>query len=143
MKKNCGRFCPGRLSSKSAKLNAECSATDRCSAVLQLLEGHKSYMATLRLLIAVFGVLGSVGLVAICHSDDTPLFPRWLLTLTPAFWLILLRGTGALSYIPAPFGLILAGGGFNLVFLVFFCASTAHVVAFEKQLLLRATATAD
>ena len=75
-----------------------------------------------------------MGLVAICCTDDNPLFPSRLVLLTPAFWLIFLRGTGVLNYVPAPIGLIVAGGSFNLTFFAFFCASTAHVVAFEREL---------
>ena len=53
-------------------------------------------------------MLGTVGLVLIGIADDNPLYPKWLLLLTPSLWLLALRETGALSYLPAPFGMILA-----------------------------------
>lgn len=104
-----------------------------CPEVLHIVEGHKTYMETLRSLIGIFGILGSVGLVAICASDENPLFPRRLLLVTPVFWLIFLRSTGLLSYLPAPLGLIVAGGSFNLMFLIFFSSSTASAFVFERK----------
>ena len=115
--------------------------------VAPLIEAHMTYMRTLKLLITLFGVLGTFGLVAICFSpnsssdvclDSTPppprLYPRRLLALTPTFWLFLVRETGWLRWLPAPYGLILAGGSFNLCFGAFFSASTLCAMNFRRQL---------
>ena len=101
---------------------------------MTLLEAHMAYMASLKLMVKVFGILGTCGLAGICWTDATPMFPRWLLALNPTLWLFAVRESGLLALLPAPLGLILAGGSFNLAFLAFFVATTLQAEAFRRQL---------
>lgn len=105
-----------------------------CAGSSQLVDAHMAYMGSMKVLIKIFGMIGAVGLLSMAASNETPLFPRWLLLFVPTFWLLILRETGALGRLPGPLGLVLAGGSFNLAFLAFFCALTANAVFFRKQL---------
>jgi hypothetical protein len=91
--------------------------------VASLVGAHMAYMSMLKLLIGMFGLLGTVGLLRICWAEECTIYPRRLLLFCPTPWLLLLRETGLLGGLPPPFGLLAAGGSFNIVFFVFFAAS--------------------
>lgn len=92
---------------------------------LQLMQSHMAYMAVLKAAIKLFGVIGTAGLIAICFSRRGSVYPRWIAFFTPCAWLMITRETGLLHHLPAPFGHVVAGGSFNICFLIFFAVATA------------------
>ena len=94
------------------------------SAGLALVSAHQAYMAAIKSSIKVCGLAGTAGLVGIVLSPTASSYPRWLILFTPTIWLMLVRESGLLVDLPAPYGHIVAGGSFNIVFFLFFLAST-------------------
>ena len=103
-------------------------------AVLAL---HAQYMSRLRSLSIAGGAIGSAALAAACWQRDADTcYPRWLPLATPLVWLALLRHGGeqsALSWLPAPYGALVAGGSFNLCYALFFVLATASAARASRR----------
>ena len=99
--------------------------TASATSLAGVAEAHKEYMGALKSSIKLFGAIGSLGLAAICASSRTPAYPRWMLLVSPAAWLLSVCETGLLQSLPAPYGLVVAGGSFNIAHFIFFTAATA------------------
>ena len=106
-----------------------------CSILEAVLMDHVAYMKTMKFIIKVGGVASTVGLMAICggyrvttqgctKSSESVALPGWMVLFSPGLWLIGLRESGILRSLPAPLGVVLAGGSFNIAFALFFTVVT-------------------
>ena len=117
-----------------------------------LVQLHTEYMQSLKWLIKLGGIASTLGLFALCHRHRhrhrlghgaapdrgaaAPPLRWWVALFAPGPWLLAVRETGLLAALPAPYGLLLAGGSFNICFFVFFLAaflSSAKVGAFSTS----------
>lgn len=111
------------------------------AAGAKLVEAHSAYIAGLKALIKVLALVGTGGLAGLCFGERPPasgagaaltLWPRWMLCFAPSLWLMAVRETGLLRRLPAPLGLILAGGSFNIAFFAFFGLVALRSVAVRR-----------
>eukprot|EP00588_Corethron_pennatum_P013004 CAMPEP_0194276016 /NCGR_PEP_ID=MMETSP0169-20130528/8711_1 /TAXON_ID=218684 /ORGANISM="Corethron pennatum, Strain L29A3" /LENGTH=276 /DNA_ID=CAMNT_0039019631 /DNA_START=51 /DNA_END=881 /DNA_ORIENTATION=+ len=102
-----------------------------------LVASHAAYMGHLKRIIVLGGVVSTAGLFALCashrasaarRSAGASLLPWWVILVAPAPWLLAVRETGLLRALPAPYGLVVAGGSFNICFFVFFLVVTVRAV---------------
>lgn len=110
-----------------------------CGILETLLTDHTAYMRTMKATIKFGGIISTLGLLAICAgyrhelssnpraSPPGGALPWWMALFSPGLWLIGLRESGMLRSLPAPFGVALAGGSFNLAFALFFAAARVAI----------------
>lgn len=101
----------------------------------ELVVSHATYMRCMKHVIKIGGYVFTVGLFRICYlhfptkSHQVPstgelLMPWWMAMFAPGLWLMLVRESGLLRALPAPYGGLIAGGSFNICFFIFFFAIT-------------------
>lgn len=88
------------------------------------------------------GLASSLGLLAICSGlgdrnredkGSTSPLPWWIFLFAPGPWLMAVREAGSLRGLPAPWGVLLSGGSFNIAFFMWYTATAVRAFVLHTR----------